>query len=146
MRTTCFGGRWRPRRSFPRSPSKADAIARRIAEHLDLVGVLAVEMFVTADGGVLVNELAPRPHNSGHWTIDGCAVSQFEQCVRAIAGLPLGSTERHANAVMDNLLGQEVERWYELASDPSARLHLYGKREARPGRKMGHVTRLSARS
>ena len=110
--------------------SEADAIARRIAEYLDLVGVLAVEMFVTADGGVLVNELAPRPHNSGHWTIDGCAVSQFEQCVRAIAGLPLGSTERHANAVMDNLLGAEIERWYELASDPSARLHLYGKRGA----------------
>ena len=130
----------------PAVSAKADAIARRIAEHLDLVGVLAVEMFVTADGGVLVNELAPRPHNSGHWTIDGCAVSQFEQCVRAIAGLPLGSTERHANAVMDNLLGQEVERWYQLASEPGARLHLYGKREARPGRKMGHLTRLSARS
>jgi 5-(carboxyamino)imidazole ribonucleotide synthase len=92
---------------------------------------------------VLVNELAPRPHNSGHWTIDGCAVSQFEQCVRAIAGLPLGPTERHSNAVMENLLGSEADRWRELASDPSARLHLYGKDEPRPGRKMGHVTRLS---
>jgi 5-(carboxyamino)imidazole ribonucleotide synthase len=123
--------------------SRADQMARCVAEQLGLVGVLAVEMFVTADGGVLVNELAPRPHNSVHWTIDGCAVSQFEQCVRAIAGLPLGPTERHADAVMDNLLGSEIERWRELASDPVARLHLYGKREARPGRKMGHVTRLS---
>lgn len=122
--------------------SRADAIACCIAEHLGLVGVLAVEMFVTADGSLLANELAPRPHNSGHWTIDGCAVSQFEQCVRAIAGLPLGSTERHADAVMDNLLGSEVDRWRELAADPHSRLHLYGKREARPGRKMGHVTRL----
>ena len=122
---------------------RADEIARCVAERLRLVGVLAVEMFVVADGGVLVNELAPRPHNSGHWTIDGCAVSQFEQCVRTIAGLPLGPTERHANAVMENLLGSEADRWRELASDPSARLHLYGKLEARPGRKMGHVTRLS---
>jgi 5-(carboxyamino)imidazole ribonucleotide synthase len=102
-------------------------------------------MFVPGDGGVLVNELAPRPHNSGHWTIDGCGVSQFEQCVRAIAGLRLGPTERHADAVMDNLLGSEVDRWRELAADPGARLHLYGKRELRPGRKMGHVTRLRTR-
>lgn len=126
----------------PAIASAADGIARRVVEHLGLVGVLAVEMFVPGDGGVLVNELAPRPHNSGHWTIDGCGVSQFEQCVRAIAGLPLGLTERHADAVMDNLLGSEVDRWRELAADPGARLHLYGKREARPGRKMGHVTRL----
>lgn len=128
----------------PAIASAADGIARCVAEHLGLVGVLAVEMFVPGDGGVLVNELAPRPHNSGHWTIDGCGVSQFEQCVRAIAGLPLGPTERHADAVMDNLLGSEVHRWRELAADPGARLHLYGKREARPGRKMGHVTRLRA--
>jgi 5-(carboxyamino)imidazole ribonucleotide synthase len=104
---------------------------------------MAVEMFVGADGTVLVNELAPRPHNSGHWTIDACAVSQFEQCVRAIAGLPLGPTHRHADAVMDNLLGPEINCWEELASDPDARLHVYGKREAPPGRKMGHVTRLT---
>ncbi len=129
----------------PAVASRADAIARCIAEHLGLIGVLAVEMFVTADGGLMVNELAPRPHNSGHWTIDGCAVSQFDQCVRAIAGLPLGPTERHADAVMDNLLGEEVDRWRELAGDPDARVHLYGKREARAGRKMGHVTRLRTR-
>ena len=122
--------------------ARADDIARRTAERLDLVGVLAVEMFLGADGTVLVNELAPRPHNSGHWTIDACAVSQFEQCVRAIAGLTLGPTHRHADAVMENLLGSEIDRWRELACDPDARLHVYGKREARPGRKMGHVTRL----
>ncbi|MBK8176701.1 MAG: 5-(carboxyamino)imidazole ribonucleotide synthase [Rhodospirillales bacterium] len=125
--------------------SRADAIARHIAEALDLVGVLAAEMFVCADGNVLVNELAPRPHNSGHWTIDACAVSQFEQCVRAIAGLPLGPTERHSDAVMENLLGYEVERWPDLVRNSAARLHLYGKAEPRPGRKMGHVTWLSPR-
>lgn len=124
----------------------ADDIARRIAQALDLIGVLAVEMFVGPDGEVLVNELAPRPHNSGHWTIDACAVSQFEQCVRAIAGLPLGPTERHADAVMENLLGEEIESWQTHVADPDARVHLYGKGEARAGRKMGHVTRLVAKA
>jgi 5-(carboxyamino)imidazole ribonucleotide synthase len=103
---------------------EAEAIARDIATRLDLVGVLAVEMFVTTDGGLLVNELAPRPHNSGHWTIDACATSQFEQLVRAICGLPLGSTERHADAVMKNLIGDEVETWREAIADPTAHLHL----------------------
>jgi 5-(carboxyamino)imidazole ribonucleotide synthase len=132
----------------PIAPTVADAadkIARNIAAELGLVGVLAVEMFVRPDGGLLVNELAPRPHNSGHWTIDACACSQFEQCVRAVAGLPLGPTDRNADAVMENLLGSEVDRWRDLAGDRDARLHLYGKREARPGRKMGHVTRLFLR-
>ena len=129
----------------PAVAADAQALALRIAEALALEGVLAVEMFVGRDGRVLVNELAPRPHNSGHWTIDACAVSQFEQCVRAVAGLPLGPTERHADAVMENLLGDEVARWAELVADPDARLHLYGKSEARPGRKMGHVTWLSPR-
>jgi 5-(carboxyamino)imidazole ribonucleotide synthase len=124
---------------------EAEAIARDIATRLDLVGVLAVEMFVTTDGGLLVNELAPRPHNSGHWTIDACATSQFEQLVRAICGLPLGSTERHADAVMKNLIGDEVETWREAIADPTAHLHLYGKRTVLPGRKMGHVTRLLPR-
>ncbi len=96
----------------------------------------------TRDGRLLVNELAPRPHNSGHWTIDACAVSQFEQQVRAVCGLPLGDPARVADAEMTNLIGDEVERWPELLAEPGARLHLYGKREARPGRKMGHVTRL----
>jgi 5-(carboxyamino)imidazole ribonucleotide synthase len=107
---------------------------------------MGVELFVTADGGVLVNELAPRPHNSGHWTIDACGCSQFEQFVRALAGLPLASCARHSDAVMDNLLGDDAAGWLELASDPAARLHLYGKTQARPGRKMGHVTRLRPRS
>lgn len=126
--------------------ARAVAIAERIAGAIGLVGILAVEMFVTRDGRLLVNELAPRPHNSGHWTIDACAVSQFEQCVRAITGLPLGSPERHSDAVMENLLGDEVLQWPTLAADPAARLHLYGKAEVREGRKMGHVTRLKPRS
>jgi 5-(carboxyamino)imidazole ribonucleotide synthase len=130
----------------PAVAAHAEAIARRVAQELALEGVMAVEMFVTRDRNVLVNELAPRPHNSGHWTIDACAISQFEQCVRAVAGLPLGPTERHADAVMENLLGFEVERWPEFVADPDARLHLYGKNEARPGRKMGHVTRLLPRA
>ena len=121
---------------------EAVALAERIARELELIGLLAVEMFVTPDHRLLVNELAPRPHNSGHWTIDACAVSQFEQLVRAICGLPLGDPARFSDGVMDNLLGQEVERWPELLAEPGARLHLYGKREVRPGRKLGHVTRL----
>jgi 5-(carboxyamino)imidazole ribonucleotide synthase len=133
--------------SLPRDTTRAaDAMARDIAARLDLVGVLAVEMFVTADGRLLVNELAPRPHNSGHWTIDACASSQFEQLVRAICGLPLGSPERHADAVMKNLIGDAVETWRDAIGDPTARLHLYGKRTTLPGRKMGHVTRLLPRT
>jgi 5-(carboxyamino)imidazole ribonucleotide synthase len=94
---------------------------------------------------VLVNELAPRPHNSGHWTIDACVTSQFEQLVRAVCGLPLGSPERHSDAVMKNLIGDDVNQWLEIINDPTAKLHLYGKANARPGRKMGHVTRLGPR-
>jgi 5-(carboxyamino)imidazole ribonucleotide synthase len=126
--------------------AEAERIARHVAERLDLVGVLAVEMFVTRSGALLVNELAPRPHNSGHWTIDACATSQFEQLVRAICGLPLGSTERHADAVMTNLIGKDVGRWREALDDPQAKLHLYGKSKTRPGRKMGHITRLLPRT
>ena len=124
---------------------RAEGMARHIAEKLDLVGVVAVEMFVGEGGELMVNELAPRPHNSGHWTIDACVTSQFEQVVRAICGLPLGSPRRHSDAVMDNLIGDAVNRWPELVRDPDAKLHLYGKAEARPGRKMGHVTRLLTR-
>lgn len=119
--------------------AEADRLAKLLAEKLDVVGLLAVEMFVTRQGRVLVNEIAPRPHNSGHWTIDACATSQFEQCVRAVAGLPLGSVA-YASAVMKNLIGDEAGRWLEVLKDPAAKLHLYGKAEARPGRKMGHVT------
>ncbi len=124
---------------------KAIGTARHIAEQLDLVGLLAVEMFVTREGGILINELAPRPHNSGHWTMDACVTSQFEQFVRAVCGLPLGATTRHADAVMKNLLGDEVLRWKDILAEPGARLHLYGKNEPRPGRKMGHVNRLYPR-
>jgi 5-(carboxyamino)imidazole ribonucleotide synthase len=125
---------------------RAEAIARHVAEELGVIGLLAVEMFVTRAGEVLVNELAPRPHNSGHWTLDACTTSQFEQHVRAVCGLPLGSTEPHSDAVMKNLIGDEVESWREILADPAAKLHLYGKTKARPGRKMGHVTRLTKRT
>ncbi|MCK6443986.1 5-(carboxyamino)imidazole ribonucleotide synthase [Elstera cyanobacteriorum] len=122
--------------------AKAQDLARKIAEAIDLIGILCVELFVTADGDLLVNELAPRPHNSGHWTLDACVTSQFEQLVRAICGLPLGSTERLTDCVMQNLIGDQVHQWRAILADPRAKLHLYGKAEARPGRKMGHVTRL----
>ncbi|MGH6718951.1 MAG: ATP-grasp domain-containing protein, partial [Alphaproteobacteria bacterium] len=125
------------------SDGAAQAIARRLASALDLVGLLAVEMFVGRDGRVLVNELAPRPHNSGHWTIEACATSQFEQFVRAVCGLPLGDPTRRFDATMTNLIGADVEAWPRLIAEPGAHLHLYGKRDSRPGRKMGHVTRLS---
>jgi 5-(carboxyamino)imidazole ribonucleotide synthase len=131
-----------PARIAPEIAMRAEAMACHVAEKLDLVGVLAVEMFVTLAGEILVNELAPRPHNSGHWTIDACLTSQFEQLVRAICGLPLGSVEHHSDAVMKNLLGDDVEKWREALAEPAAKLHLYGKHEIQPGRKMGHVTRL----
>jgi 5-(carboxyamino)imidazole ribonucleotide synthase len=121
---------------------EAKAIARRIADALDYVGVFAVELFVMKDGSLLVNEIAPRVHNSGHWTIEACAVSQFEQHIRAIAGWPLGDPARHADAVMQNIIGEEAADWRGLAQKPGA-LHLYGKSEIRAGRKMGHFTTLS---
>ncbi len=122
---------------------EARVLAARIARELEVVGLLAVEMFVTRDGRLLVNELAPRPHNSGHWTIDACAISQFELLVRALCGLPLCEPGRFADAVMDNLLGAAVAAWPDVFAEPGARLHLYGKREIRAGRKLGHVTRLT---
>ncbi len=122
--------------------AEAVALAERIAAALELVGLLAVEMFVTRDGALLVNELAPRPHNSAHWTLDAAETSQFEQHVRAVCGLPLGRTVRLADAVMTNLIGEEVRGAERHLGEPATRLHLYGKREIRPGRKMGHVTRL----
>jgi 5-(carboxyamino)imidazole ribonucleotide synthase len=124
--------------------AEAVATAERIAVALDFVGVLAVEMFVLgANSGprLLVNEIAPRVHNSGHWTQDGCYVSQFEQHIRAIAGWPLGDPRRHSNVTMTNLIGDDVAAWAALAAEPGAKLHLYGKLESRPGRKMGHVNR-----
>ncbi|HEY4040235.1 MAG TPA: 5-(carboxyamino)imidazole ribonucleotide synthase [Rhodopila sp.] len=124
----------------------AQAIARRVAEALDLIGLLAVEMFLDNTGKVLVNEIAPRPHNSGHWTIDACPASQFEMHIRAIADLPLPPATRHADAVMKNLIGPEgIALWSAALAAPGIIPHLYGKAEALPGRKMGHVTRLFPR-
>jgi 5-(carboxyamino)imidazole ribonucleotide synthase len=122
---------------------QAAALAHRLAEKLDYVGILAVEMFVVG-GRLLMNEMAPRPHNSGHYTIDACRTSQFEQQVRVLCGLPLGDPSQHTPAVMVNLLGDiwtpGEPRWDAVLRHAGAHLHLYGKREARPGRKMGHVT------
>lgn len=121
----------------------AQSIARHVATALDLVGLLAVEMFIDSDGKLLVNEIAPRPHNSGHWTIDACPASQFELHIRAIAGLPLPPATRHSDAVMKNLVGpEEAALWPAVLASPGLIPHLYGKADARPGRKMGHVTRL----
>jgi 5-(carboxyamino)imidazole ribonucleotide synthase len=126
--------------------TEATRLARLIAEKLELVGLLAVEMFVTADGSLLVNELAPRPHNSGHWTLDACPASQFELHIRAIAGLPLPPAIRHSDAVMKNLIGPEdMADWPRILATPGLIAHHYGKNEARAGRKMGHFTRLFAR-
>ncbi len=126
--------------------ASARDVALDLAACIGLVGVLGVEMFVSADGRVLVNELAPRPHNSGHWTIDACPVSQFEMHVRAVAGLPLPPAARHSDAVMKNLVGpDELGLWPEIMASPGLIGHLYGKREAPVGRKMGHVTRLFPR-
>jgi 5-(carboxyamino)imidazole ribonucleotide synthase len=122
--------------------AEAEALARKAAAALDYVGVLALEFFATA-GGPLFNEMAPRVHNSGHWTTEGAVTSQFENHVRAICGLPLGSTAlTGARVEMENLIGDEVEDWAEILAEPDAHLHLYGKGDPRPGRKMGHVTRV----
>lgn len=135
-----------PARIAPGLAEHAQTTAWQVAEALGLVGLLAVEMFVTRDGRVLVNEIAPRPHNSGHWTLDACPASQFELHVRAVAGLPLPPGRRHLDAVMKNLVGpEETALWPEVLATPGLVPHLYGKAEARPGRKMGHVTRLFPR-
>jgi len=137
---------------------RAQQAARRIAEALGYVGVLCVEFFVLEDGSLVANEMAPRPHNSGHYTVDACAASQFEQQVRAMTGMPLGDPRQHSPAVMLNILGDVwfagsgptgtagagtttpvTPPWHDVAAMPTARLHLYGKEEARPGRKMGHI-------
>jgi 5-(carboxyamino)imidazole ribonucleotide synthase len=130
-----------------RVPAAAAAAARRhageVAAALELVGVLAVEFFLLPDGRLLGNEIAPRPHNSGHWTMDACLASQFHQHMRAVAGLPLGSPERHSDAVMRNLVGPEgMAKLQALHADHTVAVHLYGKATARGGRKMGHANRL----
>lgn len=135
-----------PARIPAETAAQARKIAETIAQAIDLVGLLAVEMFIGARGDVLVNEIAPRPHNSGHWTIDACPASQFELHIRAVAGLPLPPATRHSDAVMKNLVGPaETALWPAILATPGLIPHLYGKAEARPGRKMGHVTRLFPR-
>jgi 5-(carboxyamino)imidazole ribonucleotide synthase len=131
-----------PARAPAAVQEKARAMAESLAHALDYVGVFAIEFFLMADGRLIANEMAPRVHNSGHWTADACVASQFEQHVRAVAGWPLASTARLCDAEMINLIGDEADSWRAHAADPNARVHLYGKRKARPGRKMGHVTRL----
>jgi len=126
----------------PELASEAARIAASLLEALDYVGVLAVELFELSDGGLLVNEIAPRVHNTGHWTMDACSCSQFEQHIRAVAGWPLGDPAAHASAVMTNLIGEDAAAWARLSAEPGACLHLYGKGDPRPGRKMGHVNRL----
>ncbi|WP_404934217.1 5-(carboxyamino)imidazole ribonucleotide synthase [Nitratireductor sp. L15S-10] len=132
-----------PARVDPGTLGAAKQAATEILGSLHYVGVLGVEFFVLDSGKVLVNEIAPRVHNSGHWTEAACTVSQFEQHIRAVAGLPLGDTRRHSNCVMENLIGDEVLSAPELLREPDLMLHLYGKTESRPGRKMGHFTRLT---
>lgn len=129
----------------PEHQARARDIAGKLAEALGYVGVIGVEMFYVGGGPepLLLNEFAPRVHNSGHWTMDACAIGQFENHIRAIAGWPLGPTERHSDCRMTNLIGEDVHAWPELAAEPGACLHLYGKHQARPGRKMGHVNRLA---
>ena len=132
----------------PQQADEAAEIARQIVTRLEVVGVLCVEFFLDRQGQLLVNELAPRPHNSGHWTIDGCTTCQFEQQVRAVCGLPLGAIRPHGPAAMANLLGDlwqdGAPLWQAALSDPDVKLHLYGKAEPRPGRKMGHLTVLAS--
>jgi 5-(carboxyamino)imidazole ribonucleotide synthase len=140
-----------PRPELSRYAAQARDIARAVLSELDVVGLICIEFFLARDGRLLVNEIAPRPHNSGHLTIDACACSQFEQQVRAVCGLPLGSFELTVpGAAMANLLGDVWQagepRWERVLSDPRLRLNLYGKTDARPGRKMGHLTGLAASS
>ncbi|WP_426041230.1 5-(carboxyamino)imidazole ribonucleotide synthase [Brevundimonas sp. TWP2-3-4b1] len=131
-----------PAKIDARTEKRARAIAAAILDGLAYVGVIGIELFDLGNGELLVNEIAPRVHNTGHWTQDGCVCDQFEQHIRAIAGWPLGPTKAHARVEMTNLLGDEVEQWSKLAAGPDQRLHLYGKAEARPGRKMAHVNRV----
>jgi 5-(carboxyamino)imidazole ribonucleotide synthase len=132
-----------PARGAAKAFAEAERIAAILLTALDYVGVLGVELFERDDGRLLVNEFAPRVHNTGHWTLDGCAVDQFEQHIRAIAGWPLGPTRAEQAVEMINLLGDEVNGWARFAAEPESRLWLYGKAEAKPGRKMGHVNRIT---
>jgi 5-(carboxyamino)imidazole ribonucleotide synthase len=131
-----------PARAGQAVVEQAERIAARVLAGLDYVGVIGIELFEMADGRLLVNEIAPRVHNTGHWTQDGCEVDQFEQHIRAVAGWPLGPTHAIAQVEMLNLLGDDADAWAKYAAEPETRIHLYGKRGARPGRKMGHLNRV----
>ncbi|MBL6426822.1 MAG: 5-(carboxyamino)imidazole ribonucleotide synthase [Maritimibacter sp.] len=131
-----------PSRLSVQAMHEAQGMAARILEKLDYVGVMGVELFVTKQG-LVVNEIAPRVHNSGHWTQNGCAIDQFEQHIRAVAGWPLGDGTHHTNVVMTNLIGDDVSRVPDLAQDSANAIHLYGKSEVKAGRKMGHVNRVT---
>jgi 5-(carboxyamino)imidazole ribonucleotide synthase len=120
-------------------------MAGRIMNALDYVGVLGVELFVTP-AGLIVNEIAPRVHNSGHWTQNGCTIDQFEQHIRAVSGWPLGDGSRHVDVVMENLIGADMDGIPQLAADPAVALHLYGKADTKAGRKMGHINRISPKT
>jgi 5-(carboxyamino)imidazole ribonucleotide synthase len=131
-----------PARASALAAEQAERIAVKVLSGLDYIGVVGIELFELADGRLLVNEIAPRVHNTGHWTQDGCEVDQFEQHIRAVAGWPLAQARVVAQVEMLNLLGDEVDAWPKFAAEPETRLHLYGKREAKPGRKMGHINRV----
>jgi len=133
-----------PARLSPSQRADAVLLAAKILNHLKYVGVMGVELFVTPQG-LIVNEIAPRVHNSGHWTQNGCAVDQFEQHIRAVAGWPLGDGQRHSDVVMENLIGDDMDHVPEIAKERDAALHLYGKADVKPGRKMGHVNRIVRR-
>ncbi len=133
-----------PARASQALADQAERIAAKVLSGLDYVGVIGIELFEMADGRLLVNEFAPRVHNTGHWTQDGCECDQFEQHIRAVAGWPLGPTRAIAQVEMLNLLGEEADAWARYAAEPETRIHLYGKREAKPGRKMGHINRVRA--
>lgn len=131
-----------PANVSPEITKQMHSIASEMLTALDYVGVIGIEFFLGNDGEILVNEFAPRVHNSGHWTEAACTISQFEQHIRAIAGLPLGNTVRHSNCVMENLIGDEIRKVPEILNQTNAYLHLYGKEETREGRKMGHFTKI----
>ena len=131
-----------PARIPQQTATMATTAATKLLSALDYVGVLGLEFFVTHDGGLIANEFAPRVHNSGHWTEAACIISQFEQHIRAITGMPLGNPARHSDCVMQNLIGDDINSVPDWARDDNVLIHLYGKAEARPGRKMGHVTKL----
>jgi 5-(carboxyamino)imidazole ribonucleotide synthase len=131
-----------PAKISTHTEQSAIEIASKIVTALDYVGVMGVEYFVATDGGLIVNEIAPRVHNSGHWTEAACAISQFEQHIRAVSGWPLANPTRHSDCIMENLIGDDILKMPNLLSLTDVSIHLYGKSESRPGRKMGHFTQL----